>query len=85
MGALPRLKLKVQNHYRRGSTNKSNNCECCVNYVKDYEVTGIGGVKLGTESRCVLFGLMPSRRYRVHPDHTCDQQKLDREKCWWLK
>jgi hypothetical protein len=85
MGALPRLKLKVQNNYRKGSENKSINCECCINFVRKYDVIGIGGVKLGVESRCALFGLMPSRRYRVRPDHRCDQQKLDRGKCWWLK
>lgn len=68
MGSLPRLKLKNEMNYRKGSTNESVNCRYCVNRVD---------VKVGEvfESRCRIMGLKDSIRYRVRPDYRCDAQQ----------
>jgi hypothetical protein len=84
MGALPRLKKKVELHYRKGSTDDGLNCRYCTSYVPDFQVTGIGGVKLDVEPRCKIIGLENSRRYRVRPDQTCNAQVRDDNKCWWM-
>ncbi|PKN20405.1 MAG: hypothetical protein CVU71_01035 [Deltaproteobacteria bacterium HGW-Deltaproteobacteria-6] len=85
MGALPRLKKKVELKYRKGSTDDGQNCRYCTSYVKDFEVIGIGGIKLDVEPRCQIIGLENSRRYRVRPDYTCNAQVRDDAKCWWIK
>ena len=77
MGSLPRLKLKDQYRYRKGSTNEAENCKNCENFVKDFDVKGIGGGgSIGWECRCKLFGLKGSRRYRIHEDYRCDMQVM---------
>lgn len=82
MGSLPRLKEKDRLRYRKGSTNESENCQYCVNFVdfKEYreEVASLYG-------RCKLMGIKESVRYRARKDYTCDLQALDEAKCWWLK
>ncbi|PKN71222.1 MAG: hypothetical protein CVU54_02025 [Deltaproteobacteria bacterium HGW-Deltaproteobacteria-12] len=85
MGALPRLKKKIDLKYRKGSMDEGRNCKHCKSFISDYQVIGIGGVELGIEPRCKIFGTNSSRRYRVRPDHTCDAQVRDDAKCWWLK
>ena len=69
MGSMPRLKIKDEIRYRKGSTNESVNCKHCQNF----------NPLLGSEvnSRCVLIGglLKESRRYNVRADHTCDRQQ----------
>lgn len=72
MGSLPRLKLKDQLHYKKGSTNESRNCKYCKNVVKNYPVHG-----KENETRCKVIGLQGSIRYRVRLDHTCDEQQFD--------
>jgi len=80
-----RLKKKDDLHYRKGSTAAHFNCECCKSFVENFEVRGLGGNVLAIEGRCRLMGMEYSRRYRVRPDHRCDAQELDRDKCWWMK
>jgi hypothetical protein len=75
MGALPRLKIKDDLHYRKGSTNESMNCRYCVNFIKDVVVKGIGGIALRTEGRCRIMGMKESIRYRINRDYTCDKQQ----------
>lgn len=78
MGSMARLKKKNELHYRNGSTNEAMNCRFCVNFVKRYEATGIGGEVLRTEGRCRLMGVDHSSiRYRVRPDYRCDAQKYN--------
>jgi len=80
-----RLKKKDDLHYRKGSTGTHYNCECCKNFIDNFEVHSIGGRLLAVEGRCRIMGMENSRRYRIRPDHRCDAQELDRSKCWWLK
>jgi len=76
MGALPRLKKKVEYQYRKGSTNESRNCKWCASFVKEMTVDPTRRSKgLEVESRCKLFGLAQSRRYRVREDYTCNAQQ----------
>lgn len=78
MGSMARLKKKDELNYRKGSTNEAANCRFCVNFVANYEATGIGGEVLRTESRCHLMGVDHSSvRYRIRPDFTCNAQKYD--------
>lgn len=72
MGALPRLKLKDQLHYRKGSTNESQNCMYCKNITKDFPIRG-----KENDPRCRVMGLRESIRYRVRIDYTCDVQQFD--------
>ena len=73
MGSMLRLKKKDELHYRKGSTNESQNCRYCKNFIAESE-------------RCFIFGaVQESIRYRVRPDFTCDAQHLDESKCSWLK
>ena len=73
MGALPRLKKKVEYQYRKGSTNESRNCKWCASFVKERMI--YISRCLHIESRCKIFGLEPSSRYRVREDHTCNAQQ----------
>jgi hypothetical protein len=78
MGTLPRLKKKDELRYRKGSTNESINCRYCVNFVKEYEAKGIGGVVLRVEGRCQIMGVDHSSiRYRIRRDFTCDAHKYN--------
>ena len=67
---MPRLKIKDEIRYRKGSTNEGLNCKHCQNF----------NPLLGTEvnSRCVIVGGLEkeSRRYNVRADYTCDRQKM---------
>jgi len=74
MGALPRLKKKVEYQYRKGSTNESCNCKWCASFVKETTVDK-GRGRLDVEPRCKIFGLANSIRYRVREDHTCNAQQ----------
>jgi len=64
MGSLPRLKLKTQYNYRKGSTNESNNCKYCLSFIRD-------------KGRCMIIGLGEGRRYNIREDYTCDTQKFN--------
>jgi hypothetical protein len=76
MGSMPRLKIKDEIRYRKGSTNDSKNCKACGNFKKDfYEFHRPVGLIL-TESRCALIGMREGRRYRVREDYTCDRQQM---------
>lgn len=84
MGALPRIKQKIQYQYRKGSTNEAQNCQFCNHLVRDFEVKGIGGAgSIAKECRCKIMGLQMSRRYRIREDHTCNAH--DYKKPAWLK
>ncbi len=85
MGSLPRLKKKIELHYRKGSTNESCNCQNCKNIVKDSVVITGRGEILAAEPRCKVMGLQPSRRYRIRLDYTCNAQQLDEKSCDWLR
>jgi len=76
MGAMPKLKIKEDLHYRPGSTNEAKNCRFCKHFEPDYPIYGIGSGHelLRRESRCRLMGLKESRRYNVRMDYTCDAQ-----------
>lgn len=78
MGALPRLKIKDELHYRKGSTNESENCQHCTHLIKS-GIPGADGL------RCDIIGVRESVRYRVREDHRCDAQELDAANCWWIK
>jgi len=72
MGALPRLKSKIENRYRKGSTNEYKNCSNCESLTK-IEFNR-NGATIG-DHRCKIFGLKESIRYRVDPDFTCNLQQ----------
>ncbi|OPY12908.1 MAG: hypothetical protein A4E69_01943 [Syntrophus sp. PtaB.Bin138] len=74
MGALPRLKLKTELNYRKGSTNESENCKYCSQFIKDYTIPGNPPI---TESRCWVMGAEPGSRYRVRSDYRCDAQQFN--------
>ncbi len=79
MGSQPKLKIKEELHYRKGSTCESMNCRHCDHFVKDFPVYGIGGAgkPLRIESRCKIIGLKEGVRYRVREDYRCDEQRLN--------
>lgn len=71
MGALPRIKKKKDLNYRKGSTNETQNCRYCVNYLNKVIVYN------KIENRCKIMGENPSARYRIRPDFTCDAQSYN--------
>ena len=84
MGSPKRLQKKDEYHYRKGSTNETQNCAWCKFYVDEVRMfkdarepfaAGIDNREFTIEARCKLFGLDQSSRYRVRPDYTCDAQK----------
>jgi len=75
MGSMPRLKLKDEYQYRKGSTDESQNCRRCVNFVPQ-KPTDIFHVI--DEGRCKIFGLKESSRYRVRASMKCDRQEYAR-------
>lgn len=82
MGSLPRLKIKDELRYRKGSTNEASNCRYCSNFTEDtlYDgVAGIGKYSMRYPGRCKLivahFGSGTGIRYRVLSDHKCDRQQ----------
>ena len=82
MGAMPKLKKKIDLKYRKGSTDESQNCRYCKFFKSQFPVFGIGGdgTPIKIESRCDVMGLRESIRYRVRFDYMCDAQERDREK-----
>jgi hypothetical protein len=36
MGSLPRLKIKDELHYRKGSTNETENCRACTYFKEEF-------------------------------------------------
>jgi hypothetical protein len=74
MGSLRRLKIKNDLHYRKGSTNESENCRYCVNYIPEFTIPGDPP---RTESRCWIIGAEPGIRYRVRLDYRCDAQQFN--------
>jgi len=65
-----RPKIKDEVHYKKGRTWAY--CSDCNYFVRDYQVTGIGGEILGTEPRCRIIGLKDGRGYRINPTFICD-------------
>ena len=80
MGSMPKLKIKTELNYRKGSTNESENCRYCVHYIPEYTIPGDPP---RTESRCWIIGAEPGIRYRVRCDYKCDSQKFDETKRTW--
>lgn len=82
MGSMPRLKIKDDIRYRKGSTNDANNCQCCLNFTdRDPECAvpsrAYGMCKLIVEG-VAGFGVPGvNRRTRVRADYTCDRQEYD--------
>ena len=66
-----RPKIKDEVHYKKGLTGAY--CSECNHFVRDYQVTGIGGEALGTEPRCRIIGPKDGRGYRINPTHICDR------------
>lgn len=79
MGALPKLAIKGEIRYRKGSTNESQNCRHCENFRRDYHDALFAGGPDKFHHRCTLVGLKISSRYRVWEDYTCDRQKISTE------
>lgn len=82
MGSLPRLKIKDELRYRKGSTCETRHCRYCSNFMPDTlhdGVPGIGKYSMRWPGRCKLMvGYLVSSagiRYRVLSDHTCDAQQ----------
>ncbi|MDD4339226.1 MAG: hypothetical protein PHV00_06050 [Syntrophales bacterium] len=84
MGSLPRLKIKDEIRYRKGSTCESENCKACKHF---YPAFIIGVAVSATDAsrrpygdlkpdRCEIIGLRGGARYRVRPDYTCDRQEM---------
>lgn len=78
MGSLPRLKIKDELNYRKGSTADHMNCRYCL-HLTEIDIPG-----RGSQLRCKIMGIHQSIRYRVREDHRCDAHELDESRCWWL-
>jgi hypothetical protein len=65
MGALPKLKVKVELNYRKGPTRGG--CDHC-NHLRKLET------EKGPEFRCTEIGLSLSRRYRIRVGMICDRE-----------
>jgi len=78
MGALPRLKIKDEIRYRKGSTNESMNCRACKHFKRDFLQYRRQDMLI-IEHRCALIGVGEGRRYRIREDHTCDRQEMSEE------
>lgn len=73
MGSLPRLKIKDEIRYRKGSTDDSQNCRCCVEFVN--LVPG-DPVQFNAKGMCRIIGLRNLKRYHVRGDYRCDRQTM---------
>lgn len=74
MGSMPRLKIKDEIRYRKGSTCDAANCERCVHF------TSLGTsllVPSQSKGLCKIIGLRDLARYRVRADYRCDFQEYD--------
>jgi hypothetical protein len=68
----PRLRMKTELNYRRGST--AHYCSQCNFYVSKFDVKLLDGTSSGiVQPRCRVIGLRNSRRYRINPDGICDK------------
>lgn len=71
------MQFKVENNYRKGSTNEAINCRECEHFVRGDKVAGLAVATLRPgEGRCVLMRLEVSIRYKARADHTCDAQVM---------
>lgn len=61
--------------YRKARKGQ-NNCGECAS-VRKVKIPGIGNADLGEQYRCVYLGLKSSAKYRVRPDHVCNEFALD--------
>ena len=68
---VPRLKKKIELHYRKGSTCETRNCRRCESFIKQ----GMVKDTLIPEGRCKVIGDKPGRMFRIRGDYTCDAQK----------
>ena len=81
MGSMPRLKIKDEIRYRKGSTCDAENCECCLNFKNMEPDCAVPSRAYGT---CRLirdwlcYGIPCfNRRTRVRADYRCDRQEYD--------
>lgn len=72
MGAQPRLKIKTELNYRKGSTNESGNCRYCIHFVPYPEKSS----PVRREGRCKIMGVIENIRYRIWSDYRCDAQQF---------
>ena len=72
MGSLPKLKIKDELYYRKGSTNESENCRFCTHF---HEAAEESDEK--HPGRCTVIGLKSGARYRVRSDYKCDSHFFD--------
>lgn len=93
MGSMPRLKIKDEIRYRKGSTNTAQNCEWCKHFklpvpnfpapVHGRSIMSLPTVAVGT---CGLIGHINTVRYRVRSDYYCDLQEYDEAKTpGWMR
>jgi len=77
MGSPPRLKIKDEIRYRKGSTDEAQNCRYCAFFTaKPPKETDIflAYIAKGT---CKIIGERDLARYRVRADYTCDRQEYN--------
>lgn len=78
MGSLPRLKIKDEIKYRKGSTNELVNCRYCVHFTaKPTEEDIFTPYK--APGTCKIIGERDSIRYRVRADYRCDRQEYNKQ------
>lgn len=83
MGSMPRLKIKDEIRYRKGSTNEARNCVYCKNFTLADPATPVPSSAYGT---CGLIGRRETVRYRVRGDYCCDRQEFtDPETPPWMR
>lgn len=73
MGSMPRLKIKDEIRYRKGSTNEGVNCKACEHFRMSVPASGDTPEN---SFRCIVIGLQPGSRYRIRPDFTCERQTM---------
>lgn len=71
MGSQPRLKIKDEIRYRKGSTNESLNCRYCKNFM-NLEPDSV--IQFNAKGMCIIIGQRDLILYRVRGDYTCDRQ-----------
>lgn len=77
MGSLPRLKIKNEIRYRKGSMDKTKNCVCCryFSHVDPVHAVKHGGCVILEDRLVDVGGNWSTRRTRVRADHKCDRQE----------
>lgn len=73
MGALPRLKIKDEIRYRKGSQCDELNCYKCVHFTT---LEPESMVPYTAKGMCRLIGCRDLARYRVRADYHCDRQEI---------